>query len=76
MPAGADLIPAGWHPYNYAYDKWPTVSGHGTGLTFDIEYYYDAAITAVVPEPATMVLLGFGVLGLTGAHRRLKTARP
>jgi len=65
-------VPTGWLPYNYGYNNWPTQYGVQTGLTFSDEYYYDPASTPAVPEPATMLLLGSGLLGLFGARRRFK----
>lgn len=35
-----------------------------------VEYTYDAPSTNVVPEPGTMLLLGFGLLGLAGINRK------
>lgn len=51
----------------FAETVWPT---WGDGLTFDIEYTGSAVTLEVVPEPATMGLLGLGGLALLRRRRR------
>ena len=50
--------------------------GDGSSINVEIGLYSDAAVVLhdanAVPEPATMLLLGFGLIGLAGFRRKFK----
>jgi hypothetical protein len=55
---------------------WLADGNFGFGIDPDCHYYNDGVVAAIetrpVPEPATMLLLASGLMGLAGVRRKVK----
>lgn len=77
LPVGAHILidivftPTNINDYS-SYFYIASNDSHGPEGTQVFLHLYGKAVSAAVPEPATMLLLAFGLVGLAGVRRKIK----